>query len=251
MIVLPPLPKAVLNVLEDHNNLILRVFTGYAWTYASQNTPKLGSDDMLPLSNIRVTPSAPPPVETEICKRLGSTASTIVVRSAFVALSGHKDSFSSVRELCREARRGLHMNEHVIPSMDDILANNESPFKLNAYLLDFYIHGQAEAVIHANGIRRGDIWYLLQDFSRTLLMIKTSLQELLEKASKQEEARQDEVDSASFGIGPDLDSDDGDSIGNDDGLSRPPGVDDTDWKVYEVFSDLVTEFDDKYKKMWA
>ena len=248
-IVLPPLPKPVLDVLEEHNSLILRVFTGYARTYASQNTHKLGPDDVLPLSEIRVESA---PWESGFCQRLRSTASANVVRSAFVATSGHIDLFSSVEELCREARSGLHMNEHAIPSMDAIIADNESPFNLNAYLLDFYTHGQVEALVRANGIRRGDVWYLLQDFVLTLKTIKASLQDLLEKASKQptlETQRQDDEDSATLDIGPDMDLDDGESIG--DGFDRPLGVDDTDWKVYEIFSDLETEFDAKFKKMWA
>ena len=55
---------------------------------------------------------------------------------------------------------------------------------MNAYLLDFYIHGQVLTLALANDIRRGDIWYLLQDFSLTLLTVKIALQELLLKASK-------------------------------------------------------------------
>ena len=247
VIVLPPLPKPVLDVLEEHNSVILRVFTGYAWTYASQNPEKLGSDDVLPLSEIQVVSSAP--LGDEFYQRLRSTASAVVVRSAFVATSGHIDSFTSVGELCREARRGLHMNEHAIPSMDSILADSESPFKLNAYLLDFYTHGQVESLVYANGIRRGDVWYFLKDFVLALLTIKTSLEELLAKASKQR-AGLDEEDLAKLEIGPDLYLDDGESIG-DAGFSRPLGVDDTDWMVYKVFSDLATEFDAKFRKMWA
>ena len=55
---------------------------------------------------------------------------------------------------------------------------------MNAYLLDFYIHGQVLTLALANDIRSGDIWYLLQDFSLTLLTVKIALQELLLKASK-------------------------------------------------------------------
>ncbi|KAJ2928268.1 hypothetical protein H1R20_g8843, partial [Candolleomyces eurysporus] len=57
------------------------------------------------------------------------------------------------------------------------------PLKLNAYLYDFYIHGQVDTIIVANGIRKGDSWYLLEDFRLTLLTVKAALEQLLAKAS--------------------------------------------------------------------
>ncbi|RXW18629.1 hypothetical protein EST38_g7225 [Candolleomyces aberdarensis] len=57
------------------------------------------------------------------------------------------------------------------------------PLKLNAYLYDFYIHGQVNTIIVANGIRKGDSWYLLEDFRLTLLTVKAALEQLLVKAS--------------------------------------------------------------------
>jgi len=146
----------------------------------------------------------------------------------------------------------MHLNENAIPSMDAILAHEESPFKLNAYLLDFYKHGQVEALARANGIRKGDVWFLLQDFNFTLMTIKSSIQELLLKASKQHASSEETEDSiySSVGIGGDLDPDDEEHIGKDQ-FPRPPGVDDTDWKVYEMISGLLTEFDTKFHDMWA
>lgn len=247
MIVLPPLPSAAINVLEEHDRLILRVYTGYAWTYASQNMQQLGQDNTLPLSGLHVTSSSP--LESEFCQRLRSTASTITVRSGFVATSGHTDAFASVGELCRESRRGMHMNEHAIPSMEAILSHGDSPFKLNAYLLDFYTHGQLDTLVRANGIRRGDVWYLLQDFVLTLQTIKVSLQELLVKASNHHTPTENEDETLSLEIGEDKDDDDEE---NDyDEFSRPEGVDDSDWKVYEVFSDLARDYNVKFDRIGA
>lgn len=247
-IVLPRLPNAVINALEAHDTVILQIFKTYAWTYASQNMQQLGPDDTLPLSGIQVTSTSA--LESEFCHRLCSTASRNVVRSPFVATSGNTDSFASVGELCHESRRGLHWNEHAIPSMGDILAysRSESPFKLNAYLLDFYKHGQDDALVNVNGIRRGDVWYLLNDFVLTLRVIRTSLQELLVKASKESMLTRDEEDSISLEIGEDMDLDEQEDR---DDFSRLPGVDDADWKVYEVFSKLTMEFEVKFRKIWA
>lgn len=46
---------------------------------------------------------------------------------------------------------------------------------LNAYLYDFYNHGDVEALAKANRIRRGDVWFVLNDFSMVLATIVTSL----------------------------------------------------------------------------
>lgn len=251
MIVLPPLPHTARNILARHGALTLRVFTGYACTYASQYAPQLGRDNVLPLSGVSITPSSMV-MDCEFSHRLSSSSSTLVARSAFVANSGHTDSFASVDELCREARRGLHLNENAIPSMDTILADDKSPFKVNAYLLDFYKHGQVEALARANGIRKGDVWFLLQDFDLTLMTIKNSIQELLLKASKQHGAAADtEEDSKYLSVDIGSESDSNDKHALDDGFRRPPGVGDADWKVYEVISDLSTEFDTKFHAMWA
>ncbi|KAF8505147.1 hypothetical protein JB92DRAFT_2966409 [Gautieria morchelliformis] len=249
MIVLPPLPKAVEYMLNKHDSLILRVFTGYAWTYASQNATNLGSDDQLPLSGIQV-PVTSSLMDWEFGRILRSTALTTFICSKFVSNSGHTDSFGSIEELCRNARQGIHMNGHPIPSMNNIFADNESAFKLNAYLLDFYTHGQVESLVLANGIRRGDVWYFLQDFLFTLLTIKTSLQELLRTAATQQACAQDETQDSGVLEIEEVDLDDGDSV-HDDGFTRPRGVDNADWKVYEVFSSVATDFEAKFRKMWA
>ncbi|KAJ2912887.1 hypothetical protein MD484_g7532, partial [Candolleomyces efflorescens] len=66
----------------------------------------------------------------------------------------------------------------------DQVREQAPPLKLNAYLYDFYIHGQVQTIVVANGIRKGDSWYLLEDFRLTLLTVKAALEQLLLKASK-------------------------------------------------------------------
>ena len=46
---------------------------------------------------------------------------------------------------------------------------------LNAWLLDFFKHGDVNTLEKANGIRKADIWFLLNDFSLALATIITSL----------------------------------------------------------------------------
>ncbi|KAJ7608765.1 hypothetical protein FB45DRAFT_1128535 [Roridomyces roridus] len=241
MIMLPPLPKAVRQVLEDHDKRILGIFTGYARACAAQIDAD--ADSRLPLSNL----SFPEPTESTLFRTdLQSTAIHVIARSPFVANSGHTDtSFSSVDELARSARNGLHVNGNSIPSMKH-LASPHGAHMLNAYILDFYIHGQVATLARANGIRRGDVWYLLQDFSLTLAVIELSLRQLLTAAG-------DDVDDAVGDDPAEVEDDEEDEEGSSgkDPMKRPPGVKESDWRLYSVVRDVKEEFDVKFKAMWA
>jgi hypothetical protein len=201
---------------------------------------------------------------------LRETATSVTARSLFVASSGHDDNFSSVRELARTARSGLHLNENAIPSFDHLISDERSgrsEHALNAYLLDFYVHGQVQSVVAANGIRRGDVWYLLQDFSMTLMTVKTALEQLLTKASKDAQLTTkaskeataagvdlEDVDSGYGTFDPSEEGRDDSEVDDDEatnGFKRPSGVTERDWRVYEVVQSAASEFDVKFRAMWA
>jgi ATP-dependent RNA helicase DDX60 len=159
IVVLPRLDKRAREVLLAHERDILRIFASYALTYATQNSAQLGQDTQLPLSKIRYDGS---PGDGGLFRRhLEKTSIPVVARSPFVANSGHDDHFESISELARTTRSGLYLNEHAIPSMSGIIAvpdEKDEVFELNAYIYDFYLHGQPVTLAKANGIRRGDIW---------------------------------------------------------------------------------------------
>ncbi|KAJ5340845.1 hypothetical protein N7541_009969 [Penicillium brevicompactum] len=72
---------------------------------------------------------------------------------------------------------GVWLEESVIPYL--AISSEESPAPLNAYLYDFFKHGNVSQLETANRIRRGDIWFLLNDFSLVLSTINTSLDAFL------------------------------------------------------------------------
>jgi ATP-dependent RNA helicase DDX60 len=154
IVVLPPLPKTARQVLVEHDAEILRVFTGYALAYTTQYAGQLGPDNQLPLSKQEF--SSNPSASTPFHQHLKETAIRVVARSPFVANSGHNDCFHSIKELTRTSRSGLHLNDNAIPSMSHITATTRQgsggTYALNAYLLDFYMHGQVAALAAANGI---------------------------------------------------------------------------------------------------
>lgn len=183
MLVLPPLPDDARSALLSHDAEILRIFSGYALTYSEQHEGHLSEEHRLPVSGKSFSVLDANRAEDSVFRAfLQSSAVEVTARSLFVANSGHDDRFSSVPELTKTARRGLHLNDHAIPSLHHITAlpaEGKGTFPLNAYLLDYYIHGQKKAVVTANGIREGELWFVLEDFTLCLKAIRSSLEKLL------------------------------------------------------------------------
>ncbi|KAL0960256.1 hypothetical protein HGRIS_011887 [Hohenbuehelia grisea] len=264
VITLPELDQQSRQALLEHDAEILALFNGYACLYASQYAEKLGSDCVLPIS--KQDHSEQPNIDaphSPFVSYLRRTRNHVVARSVFAANSGHTDSFQSVAELVDSARQGLHFNLNVIPSVAHIAQGGEGEHALNAYIFDFYTHGQVATLVNANGIRRGDIWYLLQDFMLSLMTIRTAFEQMMDKqsvekleASRVDPAEQDKADEEQPG-GDDLSENE---VGKDDnfgdeadvnGFKRPRGVSDSDWRVYEVLVGALTEFEAKFRAMWA
>jgi hypothetical protein len=239
----------------------LDIFSAYALAFSSQHAEELGPDNRLPLSGIVIGPSDKSTrLQTALFAHLSETAVQTKARSLFVATSGHVDVFGDVGELVRTVRHGIYLNEHAIPTMEHIL---DSELPLNAYLYDFFVHGQVDALVKMNGIRRGDVWYTLESFYLALTSIRGELETLLLNVSKESEvASQDaELDdnpaNAPEGT-EDLSADSPESEGAEDddetdqsALERPRSVLDRDWRVYEVVNSITNQFGEKFKAMWA
>ncbi|EJD43845.1 P-loop containing nucleoside triphosphate hydrolase protein [Auricularia subglabra TFB-10046 SS5] len=275
-VVLPPLPKDARDVLAVHSRMIVDIFSSYAHTYAKHHANKIrATSTQLPLSK-RTFDSAPEdsPFMTYLRKR----TSDLVVRCPFVATSGHGDTFSSATELTHAARDGLHMNAQAIPSMDMFLQHSAVRSKdrhtgqpqLNAYLLDFYTHGQADALVHENGIRRGDMWYALDDFSLSLRTVQATLVEMLEATAAgkssasppqspkspapailRDDKDWDATETPGGATSPQIDAGDDDDEGPIALGAKPATLGKEDWRVLEVVSEVVKEFDTTFRKIWA
>ncbi|KAG1807233.1 hypothetical protein EV424DRAFT_1474227 [Suillus variegatus] len=217
MVVLPPLSKIARDVLIDQEREILQIFTGYALTYGTQHQKDLEPDHILPLSKRDISGIA----EDEpslICHHLHHTAIRVVARSLFVANSGHDDNFDSVRDLAQTARQ-------------------DGKYALNAYLLDFYMHGQ--------------------DFDLTLMTVRGVLEQLLQRGSVGGKGAtpgnadlDEEADSGYASLEPVQWEDEEEEASGKQGqggwesTQRPPGVSGADWRVFEVFHE-------KFRAMWA
>ncbi|KAF2021325.1 DEAD/DEAH box helicase [Aaosphaeria arxii CBS 175.79] len=166
LVFLPPMPTDAAHILRSHNSSTLEIFSAYVQTFAEKHIDQ--SDDKLPLTQIKIGGEDVPTHARSLERRPPTN-----VRSAFVALSGHDDQFDSVHDLCNTARSGVFLEEAVVPYVP--LYPEESELPLNAYLYDFFTHGDVAALASANKIRSGDVWYVLNDFSMVLATIVTSL----------------------------------------------------------------------------
>ena len=250
MVMLPPLPEAAQHVLTLHEKEILHIFKGYAAAFASQHQAKIGMDNVLPLSGLQYPGSHEEPSPFRM--HLSDNAIPVTIRSLFVANSGHGDSFENVLELTTTARSGLNLNGHAIPSMLHFTTRGKRDLehRLNAHILDFYIHGQVDTLVRANGIRKGDIWYLLQDFMLTLVTIQSGMLQLLQAISKNTSTEEvDMTDLKTYNVDYDEQSD---GLDEDSNCSeKPENVSPRDWNVYMVLSEICREFEEKFRATWA
>ncbi|MCJ1308067.1 hypothetical protein MMC25_001718 [Agyrium rufum] len=171
VVFLPPLPSKARDALKRHNNEILNIYTTYVRTYAEQYCHD--EDRTLPFSKIAIGPSKPSTSPIKLPNSLPPTK----LRSPFTASSGFTDDdFASITDLCSTVRDGIFLEKGVIPHLD---IGDELREPLNAYLYDFYQHGNVTPLEKANGIRKGDIWYLLNDFSLVLATLVASFESYL------------------------------------------------------------------------
>jgi len=91
-------------------------------------------------------------------------------RSSFVALSGLGDNFTTIEDLCTSTRDGVFLESAVIPHLE--ISPDETGSRLNAYLLDFYMHESLEPLESANGIRKSDVSF----FKRSTTVYHSSIQ---------------------------------------------------------------------------
>lgn len=149
IVFLPPLPQKASQILSQHNRQTLDVYKTYVETFVNQHIKH--DDRKLPLTGLLAGGNG----EKDGMESLPPTR----IRSAFVALSGAGDHFDNIHDLCATTRDGVFLEEAVIPHVEVYPDEMEVP--LNAWLLDFFKHGDVDTLEKANGIRRADIWFLL------------------------------------------------------------------------------------------
>ncbi len=114
-------------------------------------------------------PSRPP--AGTLMSYLAQGQQEYVARSAFTAITGSHDEFNTISDLVNGVRSGVYLDWQALPTA----ASTSDSARLNAYLYDFYRHGQLRALQVVNGIREGDAWNELREFSLILRTIAVAL----------------------------------------------------------------------------
>jgi ATP-dependent RNA helicase DDX60 len=166
VVFLPKLPQDIASVLNTHNKDILATYQLYVKTYVDQHCAQ--PDNTLPFTKVLAGASSGAEAVS-----LSTHLPPTKLRSPFVALSGQGDQFDSISDLCGSVRDGVFLEKAVIPYLD---MGEELATPLNAYLYDFYQHGQVQPLELANRIRQGDVWFLLKDFSLVIATLVASLE---------------------------------------------------------------------------
>ncbi|CAK7232240.1 hypothetical protein SBRCBS47491_008200 [Sporothrix bragantina] len=202
-VLLPPLPDDAKLILHKHNSGTLSIFRSYVQTYVRQHLSNQ-PDDTLPFTGQKIAPAIP---LTEVFL---TSQSPVELRSPFAALSGFTDEFQSIRELCSTVRAGVFLEESSVPYIA-IYPEDTDGMPFNAYIYDFFRHGELATIVKANGIKNSDAWYLLQDFSLVLKTIVASIAKFVSPVSATGEDF--ELDGLFDGEG-DLYDDDKEGTGN-------------------------------------
>lgn len=171
IVVLPKMPGQAARILRKHNHKTLRIYAAYVKTFVGQHVKDL--DCTVPLTEMKCGGDKP----AEEVGFVPSRCPPPRVTSALYALSGHHGKWDSIASLCKTVRSGVWLEEAVVPYVS--LGKEDGGVPLNAYLYDFYKHSNIQELQRANGVRKGDIWFLLNDFSLILATIITSIENLL------------------------------------------------------------------------
>lgn len=170
VVILPEMPKAAGKILRSHNAKTLSIYSAYVKTFVDQHIHD--DDNALPLTGVKCGGVESAKDLTESMNFMEPT----LVTSAFIALSGHRDEWNSISKLCSTVRSGVWLEQSVIPHVQ---ISPETPAPLNAYLYDFFKHGNVHALETENMIRKSDLWFILNDFSLVLATIVTSLENFM------------------------------------------------------------------------
>ena len=170
LVILPDMPKDAARILQDANEQTLRTYRTYVSTYVEQHCKE--PDNTLPFTRTKVMPNA----NSKQTLNLPDSFPAPKMRSPFAALSGLNDDFTSISDLCDTVRGGVFLEKAVIPYLE---MGDELTTPLNAYLYDFYNHGSVKALLEANRVPRGDLWFVLKDFSLVIATIVTAMENVL------------------------------------------------------------------------
>jgi len=171
---LQELPPKFAESIRLYNERVEEVYDMYLHATSSYMEKVFGEDHTLPLSLVQfptMKDVSIPSNENSVQDKLFSLASDNKCCSSFAALSGHTDQQKvyNYTDKTTNVRHQIYTDVHEIPIM-----NTEDV--LNSYALDFFKHGDPDAIQEENHLKSGEDYDSLKDFMLTIKTISCSLE---------------------------------------------------------------------------
>lgn len=180
---LQELPQDFQSILSKYNDDVLSKYSGYLRMYAAAESETLGDSNVLPgcqgkpvATVFKSGPMESAAVDSAVGMLQRSTV-PVVTRAPFTALSGHGDSFTSLRDLLNSLRGGLYVDRGLVP----VFAELDEP--VNSWLIDFYLTGDRARLSAENGIPDETTFDLMNEFSHSLRVLRDALKRRLDGLS--------------------------------------------------------------------
>lgn len=170
LIALPPLEGPIGGELDQILTGMTRTTLDRASTFWNVFVQALG--DALPPPNVLPVSGIAWPVQPSASTTTPVTLETfneVTLRSPFSALSGAGEYYESTAELCASTRAGVVLEPKAVPAPP-------SHTGANAYLLDFFLHGQLDLLKVENGIPEEGMYDTIKEFALVLKAIHAALE---------------------------------------------------------------------------
>jgi len=155
---LPPLSAEVAKKMTELSERVLGSSVSFWRDFLLAHASSYATE-VLPMTGLEVRTLPSDCAEGVVAEASRKVVRRSVLRSAFDALSGWSDEdFQSITELCRSARYDLGLSPGALPAFQTLTPD------LNSYLLDYYKHGQINALINKNRIPHTEVFECLDNF---------------------------------------------------------------------------------------
>ncbi len=169
VVVLPSPGCEIENILESHDRSAVACASEYFKCFIRSGAPsEQENEKSLPLSSRQFPP--------DDCHVIPLPASLLELSlspeicSPFCGIAGRTDKFESVNDMKKSLRSNLFIDPRLLAQTQPIQA------ALNAWALDFFKHGQLEALEHDNGIQPGNMYDLILTMCLTIKAITAVLE---------------------------------------------------------------------------
>ncbi|XP_065682240.1 probable ATP-dependent RNA helicase DDX60 isoform X2 [Hydra vulgaris] len=175
VLILKKLPDVFVSGIQNYNERVKKVYNMYLNSISNYMNETFGEDVILPLSQVRFTSlcDSKVPEENTIESMIWKSSFNNKCCSNFVGTSSHSDeNVYSPYDRISKVRNQVYTDVHEIPLRKN--GSENTNYKLNSYALDFYKHGNVQAIRDENGLKCGEEFGKIKDFMLTLKSIACS-----------------------------------------------------------------------------